>query len=158
MLTRKLFFRSWFYFRQGWSLYFAFLFAAINTLTTTYFLAIEKYPTLKAVFPTFFQYVLFAFLIGVPILIVIGFVHFKKSGAFKSEVDITIESNPHQRRILLNTEALLVLCIKTNDILIKTLKNEKLSEQESEELIRIQDELKEHLNDRTIQNHKKKHI
>ena len=34
-------------------MYFAFIFAAINTLTVTYFLAIENYPALKAVFPSF---------------------------------------------------------------------------------------------------------
>ena len=51
-------FRYWFYFRIGWSQYFAFIFAAINTLTVTYFLAIEKYPALQAIFPSFLQYVL----------------------------------------------------------------------------------------------------
>ena len=40
------FFRAWFYFRNGWSLYFAFIFAAINTLVVTYYLAIDKIPFL----------------------------------------------------------------------------------------------------------------
>ena len=40
-------FRAWYYFRMGWGYYFAFLFAAINTLTVTYFLAIEEYPFLN---------------------------------------------------------------------------------------------------------------
>ena len=46
-------FRAWFYLRQGWSTYVAFIFAALNTLTVTYFLAIENYPGLKSIFPTF---------------------------------------------------------------------------------------------------------
>ena len=38
---------------MGWGTYFAFIFAAINTLTVTYYLAIENYPVLKAIFPSF---------------------------------------------------------------------------------------------------------
>ena len=51
-VARNRGFRAWFYFRNGWSLYFAFIFAAINTLTVTYFLAIERYPVLNEIFPT----------------------------------------------------------------------------------------------------------
>ena len=61
-------FRAWFYFRQGWSTYFAFIFAAINTLTVTYYLAIENYPFLKTIFPSFEQYILIVVLVGIPLL------------------------------------------------------------------------------------------
>ena len=47
-------FRGWYYFRTGWTTYFAFILAAINTLTVTYFLAIENYPILKSIFPSNF--------------------------------------------------------------------------------------------------------
>ena len=46
-------FRFWYYFRSGYGTYFAFILAAVNTLTVTYYLAIEKFPTLQAVFPSF---------------------------------------------------------------------------------------------------------
>ena len=46
-MQKKSGFRGWYYFRQGWSLYFAFILAAINTLTVTYYLAIENLPFLK---------------------------------------------------------------------------------------------------------------
>lgn len=150
MADRRLFFRSWFYFRQGWSLYFAFIFAAVNTLTTTYFLAIERYPELKAIFPTFVHYVTIASVIGIPILVLMGYSHFKKSGAFKSETDINIEANPHQRRILMNTEVLLVLCLKINAIVLKLSRNEKLSDDELVESTKLQEELNEHIKNRTI--------
>jgi hypothetical protein len=42
-------FRAWFYFRNGWSMYFAFIFAAINTLTVTYYLAIDEIPFLLTI-------------------------------------------------------------------------------------------------------------
>ena len=44
-------YRGWYYFRNGWSIYFAFIFAAINTLVLTYYLAIERAPFLKDIFP-----------------------------------------------------------------------------------------------------------
>ena len=53
MSKNNLGFRGWYYFRTGWSTYFAFILAAINTLTVTYFLAIENYPSLKSIFPQF---------------------------------------------------------------------------------------------------------
>ena len=103
-MKRNLAFRSWYYFRNGWSTYFAFIFAAINTLTVTYFLAIERYPFLHDIFPTFIHYVVILCLTGIPILILIGYAHFKRTSAYRSEADIGMEVNPYFRRILLNTE------------------------------------------------------
>jgi hypothetical protein len=51
--------------------------AALNTLTVTYYLAIEKYPLLQTIFPSFFQYVLIIVSIGVPLLILVGYAHWK---------------------------------------------------------------------------------
>ena len=65
-------FRGWYYFRMGWSTYFAFILAAINTLTVTYFLAVDNYPLLKTIFPTFEQYAVIMVSIGIPLLIVVG--------------------------------------------------------------------------------------
>ena len=55
IMRQGLLYRSWYYFRMGWATYFAFIFAAINTLVVTYYLAIEEYPTLLAIYPTFFH-------------------------------------------------------------------------------------------------------
>ena len=52
-MKQNIGFRAWFYFRQGWATYFAFIFAAINTLTVTYYLAIENYPFLNNIFPPY---------------------------------------------------------------------------------------------------------
>ena len=92
-----IFFRFWYYFRTGWSTYFSFILAAINTLTVTYFLAIDNYPSLKIIFPSFEQYVITIIIIGIPTLVTIGYFHFKRTKAFKSEVDVLIESNPYQK-------------------------------------------------------------
>ena len=79
MGKNNLMFRAWYYFRQGWSIYFAFIFAAINTLTVTYFLAIDNYPSLKSIFPSFEQYVVILVVIGVPLLVTVGYAHYKKT-------------------------------------------------------------------------------
>jgi len=149
-MQKNYFFRAWFYFRQGWSTYFAFIFAAINTLTVTYFLAIEEYPILNSIFPSFLIYVLIIVSIAIPVLILIGYVHFKRSNAFKAEADINIEANPHQRRILSNTELLFPILLKLLEINAKISNSEKLSEIEKNELNSLKEILKNHMNDNTI--------
>lgn len=145
-------FRAWFYFRNGWSVYFAFIFAAINTLTVTYFLAIEKVPTLLQIFPSFIHYVLIVSFIGMPALVLIGYVHYKKSPAYRSEASIGFESNPFVRRNLINSELNLELNLKIVEMIIKLSKNEKLSEDEVNEFIQKKDELAKFVNKRTISN------
>ena len=140
-MKNNLAFRAWFYFRQGWSTYFAFIFAAINTLTVTYFLAIERYPFLNELFPTFFHYVVIISLIGVPFLVLIGYAHFKRTAAFRSEADISMEVNPYFRRILMNTELMVPFHLKITELLIKLSKNEKLSESELKEITKLQIDL-----------------
>ena len=145
-------FRGWFYFRMGWSTYFAFVFAAINTLTVTYYLAIEKVPILEILFPNFIQYVVIISGIGVPILVAVGYVHYKRSKAFKSEVDIIVETNPYGRRTIVNTELLLEINLKLMEFLVRLSKNEKINEQEIKELIDKNKEISEHVRERTFSN------
>ena len=147
-------FRAWFYFRQGWSVYFAFIFAAINMLTVTYFLAIENYPTLKEVFPTFEQYILITVIIGVPLLVSIGYAHYKKTPSFRAEADIWMESNPYQARVLVNSELTLELNMKMTDLLLKLSSKQEVKEEEMNEIKALQKKLFEHIAKRTISNKK----
>jgi hypothetical protein len=142
MVKKNIWFRSWYYFRTGWSTYFAFILAAINTLTVTYFLAIDNYPVLKAVFPSFEQYIVIIVSIGIPLLVLIGFVHFKRTQAFKSEVDVLIESNPYQRRNTVNGEINLRLNLKILTMMLKISKKESFSESEIQEIGELSDEIK----------------
>ena len=149
-MSRDLLFRSWFYFRTGWQTYFAFILAAINTLTVTYFLAIENYPSLKTVFPSFEIYILITASIGIPLLVLIGFVHFKRSHSFKSEADVLIESNPYQRRNTVNNDIILRLNLQLMSTLLKVAKKEDLSEEEIEEITQLHDEILKLSKDRTL--------
>ncbi len=149
-MSRNIGFRGWFYFRQGWSVYFAFIFAAVNTLTVTYFLAIENYPVLKEVFPSFSHYIVIVVAIGIPCLVLIGYAHFKRTASFKAEADITIEANPHLRRILQNTEVLLPSYVALLELVIKLSKNEKLSEDDMNQISNLKNKLDEHIKERKV--------
>ena len=151
-MTENFGFRSWFYFRMGWGTYFAFIFAAINTLTVTYYLAIEKIPTLTTIFPNFFQYILIISVIGVPLLIIVGYIHYKRTLAFKSEIDVVMESNPYQRRNIVNITLILKSIMQTNQLLLKLSQNEKLSSTEIEEINSKIAEISKFVNSRTFKN------
>ena len=133
--------RGWWYFRQGWSNYFTFLMAAVNTLTITYFLAIERYPALVAIFPNFIQYVLIVALIGIPLLVLVGYAHWKKTSARRAEVDIFYEVNPYFVRVLVNTEMMLQMNLKLNKHLLKLQQGQKLSDEEINELSELQEKV-----------------
>ena len=146
----SIIFRLWAYFRTGWATYFGFIFAAINTLIVTYFLAIENYPVLQQIFPSFGHYVLITVAIGIPVLIAAGYFHFKRSAGFKSEADVAIETNPHAKRNLLNTEAIVTSYLYSNELMMKVLKNEKISDEEMKKFLELQEKIKEHLKHKTI--------
>ena len=149
-MERNLGFRGWFYFRTGWATYFAFVVAAINALTVTFFLAIEEYPSLNVIFPTFFHYVVIVVGIGVPSLVIVGYVHYKKSKSYRAEQDILVEASPHFRRILLNTEVLLPSYLKLTELMVKLSENKKLTDKELEEVSKLQQKLNEHIAKREI--------
>ena len=145
-------FRFWFYFRSGWSSYFAFILAALNTLTVTYYLAIEKYPVLQTIFPNFLQYVLIVISIGIPLLVLVGYSHWKRTPAYRSEADIWMESNPYQARMLVNSEMILKLNLKLTMMILKQSKNESISDDELNEISDLQKQLIQHSKDRTFSN------
>ena len=149
-MEKNLGFRGWFYFRTGWATYFAFIVAAVNALTVTFFLAIENYPSLSVIFPTFFHYIVIVVGVGVPVLVLVGYVHFKKSKSFRAEQDILIETSPHIRRILQNTEVLLPSYLKLTELMIKLSENKKLTDKELEEVSKLQKQLTEHIDKREI--------
>ena len=145
-------FRGWFYFRMGWSTYFAFIFAAINTLTVTFYLAIEKYPQLEFIFPTFIHYVVIICSVGVPLLVMIGYVHFKRTAARRAEMDVSYETNPYFSRTLINTQILVSLNMKLTEIILKLSTEEKLSKEEIVNVRKLQEDLNDFVNQRTFKN------
>jgi len=136
---------------MGWSTYFAFILAAINTLTVTYFLAVDNYPALKIIFPSFEIYVLILISIGVPLLIFIGYCHYKKTKAFRSEMDILVESNPFLRRTTVNTDIILRFNINLIKLILK-LSKDTISEDELNDMEKIQKEITDLIKNRSLFN------
>ena len=142
-------FRGWFYFRMGWSTYFAFILAAINTLTVTYFLAIDNYPALKTIFPSFEIYIFIMISIGTPLLIFIGYSHYKKTRAFTSEMDVLVETNPFLRRNTVNADVNLRLGIELINLILKLSKN-TISEEELKHLENLKKEITDLVKNRSL--------
>ena len=151
-MKQRIGFRGWFYFRIGWSTYFVFILAAINTLTITYFLAIDNYPILKAIFPTFEQYALIMISVGIPLLVVVGYLHFKKTLAYKSEMDIYVESNPYLSRNTVNADLSLKLNLKLISLLLKLSTNEKIEKNEIDEIEKLHSEISKFIVERNFKN------
>ena len=153
-MAKNLGFRSWYYFRTGWSTYFAFIFAAINTLTVTYFLAIENYPVLKEVFPTFIIYIIIIAGLGIPILTLVGYIHFKRTSSYRAEATVMYETNPFARRMFVNSELNLQINQKLIDLILLISKNEKMSGDDISRVYEIQEKLNKFTDERTLSNKK----
>ena len=112
-------------------------------LTVTYFLAVENYPVLDTLFPTFLHYVFIAVVIGVPMLILVGYIHYKRSAAFSAEADINVEAYPYWYKLPpgWNKEVVFPLYLQMINLMIKISKNEKLSTDETKEMSDIQKSL-----------------
>jgi hypothetical protein len=82
----------------------------------------------------------------------VGYIHYKRTLAFKSEIDIVVESNPYQRRNIVNMHLILESIIQTNQLLLKLSKNEKLSETEIGEINSKIAEISKFVNSRTFKN------
>jgi len=120
--------RSWFYFRTGYGTYIAMTLGIINVLTTTYYLI----PAVEDFFPDFVTYVILAVVIGLPVTVGIGFFHFKKSKAFSSEVDINVESNPYNFKLMPGhlPQAIVPTQLEILRLCMKMSKQEKLNEED----------------------------
>jgi len=97
--VRQFLFRSWYYFRIGYGTYLTFLLGFATTIVTVYYLAINNIPALKSMFPSFLLFSILAIAIGVPLSILAGYTHFKRSRAYSAEVDIGVEANPYYYKV-----------------------------------------------------------
>ena len=142
-MPKNLPFRAWFYFRQGWSTYFAFVFSAINTLVVTYYLAIERAPFLKEIFPTFATYVIIVTGIGIPLLVLVGYAHYKRIPAITEELEVAAEVNPYWYKIPpgWNSEVVFPLYLAITEMLVKLSKDEKLSDENIKKITELQEKI-----------------
>lgn len=140
----KLLFRSWFYFRSGYGQYFSFAIALVNMFTITYYLFIEKTTFFADLFPNFSTYVVVSSVIGIPSLVIIGYIHIRRSHAYKSEIDIGVEANPYNYQLVpgIMTECHAPLYLELLRMGRKSLSGDDLDTKELESLDILMSKLK----------------
>ena len=87
-------------------------------------------------------------------LITVGYVHYKRTKAYKSEADVMVESNPYTRRNVVNITILVELTMKLNGMMFKMAKNEKLTSKEIEEIEKLQNDMEKFTSERKFSNKK----
>ena len=142
-MKKSIPFRSWFYFRTGYSQYFSFILAVANMFTITYYLAIEKNHTLEFIFPSFSSYIIISSIIGIPLLVLAGFLHMQRSRAFTSEIEITNESNPYNYKLTpgIQKEIFAPLLLQLLTLTRKSFSSEKLNIDEIDQLKKLDEKL-----------------
>ena len=129
--------RFWYYFRIGYGTYLTFLLGYLSTLITVYYLAIKNLPYLLDLFPHFETFAILATVIGAPMSVAIGWLHLKRSHAYSSEADITVESNPYSYKLTpgKEAEAFAPSYLEILKLVSKLLKSQNLLSKEDESRI-----------------------
>jgi len=111
----KLVFRAWFYFRQGYNVYLAFLIGFASNIVVLYRLGVTDNKYLSPIFPTLTVFTLVGLVIAVPVGILAGLYHMKRTGAFAADASVSLEANPYVYRVVpgKEKEVLLPLMILT---------------------------------------------
>jgi len=145
-MKKSIPFRSSFYFVSGYGYYYAFIVAIANMFTLTYYLIVDKNQTLDFIFPSFTFYVIITSAIVFPLLILLGFLHYKRSRAFISDTEIIQESNPYNYKLMpgIHSEALAPLLLELLKLSRKSFSLDKLTVDEILQLEKLEKKL-EHL-------------
>lgn len=93
--------KAFFYLRTGYSFYFVFVISGLNALMILYFVVgdPDKVEWIRYIFPHFFWFAAFSIAVGVPIMVLVGYLHFTRQ-QFKSEMDVTWMNNPYYFKLI----------------------------------------------------------
>jgi len=118
--------RSFFYLRTGYSFYFVFLISGLNALMILYFVVGEpdKVEWIRYIFPHFFYFAAFCLVLGVPLMIVVGWLHFTRQ-QYKSEMDVTWQNNPYYFKLIGHQKIMFTLFLELLEELKQTNKYSK---------------------------------
>src|SRR5690242_4415050 len=96
----KAIFRSWFYFRQGYNLYLAFLIGFASNIVVLFRLGVEPNKTLLGIFPSLAVFTAVGLLVAIPVGIVAGLYHMKRTGAYAADASVATEANPYIYKVV----------------------------------------------------------
>lgn len=89
--------KVWFYYRYGYALYLAMILSGVNTLILVYFTMGDVVFVIRDTFPHFLWFLSTAIIIGVPTLIIVGYLHYRF--AYKSEAEVIVKRNPYHYKL-----------------------------------------------------------
>jgi hypothetical protein len=120
-------FRAWFYFRQGYNLYLAFLIGFASNIVVLFRLGVEPNKTLLGIFPSLAIFTAVGLLVAIPVGILAGLYHMKRTGAYAADASVAIEANPYIYKVIpgKEREVFLPLWILTVRGLAKMLDQQK---------------------------------
>jgi len=112
---------------------------------TVYYLAIRNLPAIESLFPRFGEFSVISTVVGVPIAVLIGWLHLKRSGLWKAELDISAEAHPYNYKLVPGYVS--EVYYPAFEILLRLVRNvsEKegvLTEADKKNLIRLEEKLK----------------
>ncbi|HYU87241.1 MAG TPA: hypothetical protein VEL52_00900 [Candidatus Bathyarchaeia archaeon] len=96
----KALFRAWFYFRQGYNLYLAFLIGFASNIIVLFRLGVEPNKTLLTIFPTLGIFTAVGLLVAIPVGIFAGLYHMRRTAAFAADAAVQTESNPYMYKAI----------------------------------------------------------
>ena len=123
----KSIFRAWFYFRQGYNLYLAFLIGFASNIVVLFRLGVEPNKPLLSIFPTLGIFTAVGLLVAIPVGILTGLYHMKRTGAYAADASVATEANPYIYKVVpgKEKEVFLPLWILTVRGLAKMLDQQK---------------------------------
>jgi len=135
----KLIFRAWFYFRQGYNVYLAFLIGFASNIVILYKLGIQGNDYLDWLFPSLRVFVIVGLVVAIPAGILTGLYHMKRTAAFAADASVQTEANPYvYKTIGKEKEVFLPLWILTARGLAKVLeRQETMTAEDRKELEEI---------------------
>ena len=137
---RRLLWRSWFYFRAGYGTYIALLMGYAGNIVVLYKLGVVGNHFLEGVFTSLTVFTIFGILVSVPVAVLLGLFHFKRTGAYSADASLSTESNPYVYKLVpgKEREVFLPLMVLTAKGLAKIMREQNaLSPQDREEFDRI---------------------
>jgi len=96
----KALFRAWFYFRQGYNLYLAFLIGFASNIIVLFRLGVEPNKTLLDIFPSLGIFTAVGLLVAIPVGIFAGLYHMRRTAAFAADAAVQTESNPYMYKAI----------------------------------------------------------
>lgn len=132
--------KAFFYLRTGYSFYFVFVISGLNALMIAYFVVgdPDKIEWIRYIFPHFFWFAAFVLVIGVPLMIGVGYWHYTRH-QYKAEMEVTYQNNPYYFKLIGHQKIMFTLFLELINELKQT---NKFDKQKNERLDKIADNIK----------------